>query len=439
VLAKDVKGMPSQAVDLTTNFPADQQVIHLLASVAEAPAGTRVKVAWIAVDVGSAAPANTRISEAEARVEGAATIDFTLSRPANGWPAGRYRTDIYLNDRLDRSVAFTVAVAVASGTTLGSAAASPASSGNAQRQTMGNVIFSIPEGWRVTHGTADLTVLAPTNAPKGDNTCIVVCGGYNFDGDIASWFSASWDSMIKGLTVLESGQSEKGQINGVEVCFRSCLLSGLGGDRFRHSFLVFRPGKRVEPIVIRVTEPANQVTENAIGAFLAGIEFRNLPRTVSAMPPDPQAGVAGSSPPPPPAGAQPTLSGDKPKEIGIESVYCCIRVEKPKFMEYGEPSTSLTLYHVFPGGHFAFGWGTKGLDGTNVQEARQRSPDFWSDWTWEAAKSRLVVKANDGYVSVYPMEEGRLLAKRADSIDRFIRLRRCTGMSIVLPKIETRG
>ena len=68
-LSKDVQGDKFEPVDPTTTFPADQPVIHLVANVANAPEGTKVKAVWTAVDVGDVAPANTQIAETEVVLE----------------------------------------------------------------------------------------------------------------------------------------------------------------------------------------------------------------------------------------------------------------------------------------------------------------------------------------------------------------------------------
>jgi hypothetical protein len=110
VLAKDVKGDTFEPVDPTTTFPADQAVIHLVVTVANAPADTKVKTVWTAVDVGDAAPANTKIDEAELTMNESGNAHFTLSQPSSGvWPVGKYKVEIYLNDKLDRTLEYTVA------------------------------------------------------------------------------------------------------------------------------------------------------------------------------------------------------------------------------------------------------------------------------------------------------------------------------------------
>ncbi len=109
VLAKDVQGDNFEPVDPTSTFAVDQPVIHLVVTVNNAPSDTKVKSVWTAVDVGNAAPANTKIDEAEVTLDSAGTAHFTLSLPASGaWPTGKYKVDVYLNDKLDRTLEYTV-------------------------------------------------------------------------------------------------------------------------------------------------------------------------------------------------------------------------------------------------------------------------------------------------------------------------------------------
>ena len=110
VLAKGVTGETFEPVNPTSTFPPDQAVIHLVVSVANAPAETKVKTVWTAVDVGDASPANTKIDEAEVTMDSSGNAHFTLSLPNRGaWPVGKYKVEIYLNDKLDRTLEYTVA------------------------------------------------------------------------------------------------------------------------------------------------------------------------------------------------------------------------------------------------------------------------------------------------------------------------------------------
>lgn len=109
ILAKDVKGDNFEPVDPTSTFKTDQPVINLVVTVANAPSDTKVKTVWTAVDVGEAAPANTQIDEAEVTMDDSGSAHFTLSVPDSGaWPVGKYKVEIYLNDKLDRTLEYTV-------------------------------------------------------------------------------------------------------------------------------------------------------------------------------------------------------------------------------------------------------------------------------------------------------------------------------------------
>ncbi len=109
VLAKDVKGDTFEPVEPTSTFSTDQAVIHLVVTVANAPSDTKVKSVWTVVDVGDAAPANTKIDEAEVTMDGSRNVHFTLSTPSSGaWPMGKYKVDVYLDDKLDRTLEYTI-------------------------------------------------------------------------------------------------------------------------------------------------------------------------------------------------------------------------------------------------------------------------------------------------------------------------------------------
>lgn len=71
--------------------------------------GTKIRGVWIAEDVGSAAPANSKIDETTVTLDGDTDKgSFSLSEPKKGWPAGKYRVEIYANDELATKVNFTI-------------------------------------------------------------------------------------------------------------------------------------------------------------------------------------------------------------------------------------------------------------------------------------------------------------------------------------------
>jgi hypothetical protein len=101
-----------KAVDPTTTFSPSDIPIHAVVVVANAPTDTKVKVVWTSVDTtdsGGTQYKDQKIDEKEVLTkETDSTADFTLSND-QPWPVGKYKADIYLDDKLDRTLEFTVA------------------------------------------------------------------------------------------------------------------------------------------------------------------------------------------------------------------------------------------------------------------------------------------------------------------------------------------
>jgi hypothetical protein len=109
VLAKDASAN-FDPIDPTSTFPSDQAVIHLVLTLKNVPSDTTVKAVWTAVDVGDAAPADTKIDELEKTMNDSGKVDFTLSIPSSGvWPVGTYKVDVYLDGKLNKTLEFSVA------------------------------------------------------------------------------------------------------------------------------------------------------------------------------------------------------------------------------------------------------------------------------------------------------------------------------------------
>lgn len=88
----------------TESFQPDE-TFYLLVDLANAPDDTQVKAAWTAADVEGEAP-DTLIDEAELTTgDGRLTFNLTNDGP---WPAGAYKVDIYLNEKLERTLEFSV-------------------------------------------------------------------------------------------------------------------------------------------------------------------------------------------------------------------------------------------------------------------------------------------------------------------------------------------
>ena len=111
VMSKDVQGANFDPVGITDAYPWDQAQFHAVISISDAPSNTAVKAVWTALDVGNIAAPNLRIDQAEVKTEGSRNVHFSLSPDGPGWPAGTYKVDIFLNDKLNRTVNFSVAAA----------------------------------------------------------------------------------------------------------------------------------------------------------------------------------------------------------------------------------------------------------------------------------------------------------------------------------------
>ncbi len=85
----------------TTTF-AQGDDFYCIVLLRNAPDDTKVKASWIAVEVEGEQP-NTFIDD----TTGDDTLHFSLTN-SNLWPIGRYKVELYLNDKLERSLEFEV-------------------------------------------------------------------------------------------------------------------------------------------------------------------------------------------------------------------------------------------------------------------------------------------------------------------------------------------
>jgi len=94
------------AVDATNVFAAENQEIHLVVKVGNAPDDTNVKAVWSLVAVAGQEPAV--LYESPLTLNSGETVaHFTLSS-AQPWPAGKYKVEVYLDDKLDRTLEYEV-------------------------------------------------------------------------------------------------------------------------------------------------------------------------------------------------------------------------------------------------------------------------------------------------------------------------------------------
>lgn len=101
-LARDKEGTQP-----TTVF-GQNDVFWCIVQLANAPDDTTVKAAWTAVEAEGVEP-NYAIDSKEITT-GSTVVNFNLSNNQL-WPVGKYKVDLYLNGKLDRTLEFTVEAA----------------------------------------------------------------------------------------------------------------------------------------------------------------------------------------------------------------------------------------------------------------------------------------------------------------------------------------
>jgi hypothetical protein len=96
----------------STTFASNTPKLYAIFKTEGAKAGDKIRGVLIAEDVGDVAPANTKVLETILEMDGdTETGDFTFSKPTNGWPVGKYRVEIYVNDELATAAKFTIKAA----------------------------------------------------------------------------------------------------------------------------------------------------------------------------------------------------------------------------------------------------------------------------------------------------------------------------------------
>ncbi|MFJ1269253.1 DUF4189 domain-containing protein [Legionella lytica] len=110
-------------------FTKDTQVLYVFWKSTQLKEGQKIKSVWMAENTNQAAPSNYKIDEVELTLQpGTATNliallpgnqwsgKFKITKPNKGWPAGKYRMDIYVDDNLVKSIKFNVAQATPAST-----------------------------------------------------------------------------------------------------------------------------------------------------------------------------------------------------------------------------------------------------------------------------------------------------------------------------------
>ena len=94
---------------LKTEFKSNVENIYVRWRGRGLPEGARVRVAWVAEDVGDLVEPNFIVDETESVAPTPdASARFTLGRPPDGWAEGKYRVEFYVNDELEETIKVTI-------------------------------------------------------------------------------------------------------------------------------------------------------------------------------------------------------------------------------------------------------------------------------------------------------------------------------------------
>ncbi len=111
-LTDEVAG--DNALAAKDTFKPTTEMLYYVCISNDVKKGQRVKASWIAVDTNKVAPDNYKIGEKTLDVTDVVgenqewTVKYSLSKPTAGWPAGKYRVDLFLDEQPLQSKDFSV-------------------------------------------------------------------------------------------------------------------------------------------------------------------------------------------------------------------------------------------------------------------------------------------------------------------------------------------
>lgn len=100
VLAEDSKPETFEPVNPTTQFKSNAPFIHATIQIENAPVNTRFRARWY--------PPGQDPLNFDLKTDGTRWLDFRLTPAPQGFPAGNYKVEIYVNDKLVDTKTFTV-------------------------------------------------------------------------------------------------------------------------------------------------------------------------------------------------------------------------------------------------------------------------------------------------------------------------------------------
>ena len=105
----DIVVSDSKDGEAVETFAPSTTKIFVHAGMSEIEKGAKMTGAWIAVDTHGAAPPNYKIDSADLTADGVInTATFSLSKPNNGWPIGKYRVELSVDGKVVGKASFTI-------------------------------------------------------------------------------------------------------------------------------------------------------------------------------------------------------------------------------------------------------------------------------------------------------------------------------------------
>ncbi|MEO7432852.1 MAG: hypothetical protein ABIR62_12695 [Dokdonella sp.] len=98
----------SESGRISDSFASDTPRLFLHASLIDVPSGSHLSSVWIATDTNGVAPPNFKLRTVELTTDTNDVATFAVNKPADGWPAGSYIVDLFINGTASYKVRFTV-------------------------------------------------------------------------------------------------------------------------------------------------------------------------------------------------------------------------------------------------------------------------------------------------------------------------------------------
>lgn len=99
----------NQLGGMKTKLRSNVQAVYVRWHARGLPDNAKVRVAWVAEDVGDIVEPNFIVDQTETIAPAPdCSARFTLGRPEDGWAEGKYRVEFYINDQLEETIPVTI-------------------------------------------------------------------------------------------------------------------------------------------------------------------------------------------------------------------------------------------------------------------------------------------------------------------------------------------